>query len=688
MKKRIYAAIAAALAVFTLFSCGEKTPAETVTEAVTAKVTETDSQVTETVPPEPETAKRLDIGCKTEYKENVTEANGTATYGGIRKIVEFKSAFYGHQSAINRDFLYYGRNFNFAKASDLPALDGRISGADIDGDGFAELFHYKNGKLSVWSISMIYKKNKIVIPTERMTFSASLLKEFEIGKGLDLCGAGDMNGDGYNDILFYSPSYAVVYFGEAEGFEAAAYRFDAAGKVLCGDVDGDRIFELIDADKNVIKSYKIDNNEITAFTHGTVNAELPDKYAVYAADVNADGLCDIVYSENKDPKLILRSFFGRGDGRFGCYEEDNGNKNLYAVFECNRTSDNIGFADFTGNGAYDIAGTFSKSSVSSTGILFSYDEPAYDYSLFGMRVNGEYRIYSGCRWSDANFDQSDGDHVMLTVSKDGVNWRRYIDAPMFYLGWELGVDEWWSDNTLEPEVLYVDGKYHMYWQCSYVTPKGNYGDKIGYAYSDDGIHWTRKTDEPAVICDDPEIGFNHEEMLYVPDDPDGKPFWMYTGHFVNGQFRGYVRIRSSQPDRFLYSDRESTEGFAQIGNQIAYATDESGNRTFIRITFCDADDGYGNTVWRPTLYLSKDGLRFYGSKSCVLAGVDTSDPRTVDNHKTFFLGMITENGTGELPRNEDGSYRIIYLATTCASSVAPEIFNAEAGFGIADIFIK
>ena len=303
-----------------------------------------------------------------------------------------------------------------------------------------------------------------------------------------------------------------------------------------------------------------------------------------------------------------------------------------------------------------------------------------------MRVNGEYRIYSGVRWSDDNVN-GDGDHVMLSTSSDGINWHRYIDSPMFYLGRELGIDEWWSDNTLEPEVLYVDGVFHMYWQCSYITPKGNYGDKIGYASSTDGIHWERRTDEPAIITTNPEIGFNHEEVLYVPDDPDGKPYWMYTGHFVNGQFSGYIRIRSSVPDRFLYDDREATDGFAQIGNQLAYFYDDDGNRIFVRITFCDADDGNGNTVWRPTLYFSKDGLKFYGSKYCVLAGVDTEDPRTKLNRNMFFFGMITENGTGELPRNDDGSYRIIYLATTGASSVAPEIFYAEAGFGIADIRI-
>ncbi len=684
--KKIYAIISLLLIFIFVSGCGTDVGSP-VTDAPTAGSTAAETAVvTEPEAPKPEAAESLPFSCAPAYRERVTEADGTASYGGIRMKLEFQSKFYGHQSAINRDYVCYGRNFEFARASGLPELDGETAGEDIDGDGFAELFHFKDGSLSVYSLNMMYKKERIWLQNDRMTLDASLLCEFNVGSDLHLCGAGDINGDTYSDLLFCSSPYAVIYYGGEDGFSAAFYRFDAKGKVLCGDVDGDGVCELIDADGLHIAAYRLSGDSAVPFTDSYVSAEVPDGCAVHAADINSDGRTDIVYSYVSNKLFEVRSFFGRGDGRFGCYESDGDNKNLYSVYSGKRYSENICFADVTGSGAYDIIGTFTNTSAKSTGVLFHSDELAYDYSLFGMRVDGEYRIYSGCRWADRNTG-GDGDHVMLSTSKDGVNWSRYLEKPMFYLGYELGVDEWWSDNTLEPEVLYVDGKYHMYWQCSYTTPKGNYGDKIGYASSSDGVNWERKTDEPAIVCSDPEIGFNHEEVIYVADDPDGKPYWMYTGHFVNGQFRGYIRIRSSVPDRFLYDDRESTDGFAQIGNQIAYFYDDGGNRIFVRITFCDADDGHGNKVWRPTLYLSKDGLKFSGSKNCVLAGVDTEDPRTENNRNMFFLGMITENGTGELPKNEDGSYRIIYLATTCSKSVAPEIFSAEAGFGVADIRI-
>ena len=253
---------------------------------------------------------------------------------------------------------------------------------------------------------------------------------------------------------------------------------------------------------------------------------------------------------------------------------------------------------------------------------------------------------------------------------------------MFLLGKETGEEGWWTDNTLEPEVLYVNGTYHMYWQCSFTTPNGNYGDKIGYASSTDGVHWERKTDAPAILCDDPEIGFNHEEVLYVADDPDGKPFWMYTGHFINDRFSGYVRIRSARPDRFLYSDAEATDGFAQIGNQMDYTTDENGDRIFLRITFFDSEEKDGKTYARPTLFLSRDGLHFTSSPDCVLAGVDVTDERTKNNRNMHFLGLVTLDGTGEIPRSEDGTYALMYLSTTSNSPGGLDIFKAEAGYGI------
>jgi hypothetical protein len=270
------------------------------------------------------------------------------------------------------------------------------------------------------------------------------------------------------------------------------------------------------------------------------------------------------------------------------------------------------------------------------------------------------------------------------------------------LGWEQGLEGdltanelWWTGNTLEPEVIYADGVYHMLIQTSGVTESGYYGDYIGYASSTDGIHFTRKIDSP-VILPEPgktfaqfkevygdEYGFNHHELIYVPDDPEGKCFWLYTGNHRNNAWAGYYLIRSADPTCFYWSEREATSGFAQLGNQIGYISnyDGQGNRLFIRITFRDYTDENG-TRSVPTLFYSTDGRNFHDTGIC-LAGVDVTDPAAAEyNRNIFFLGFCTLNGTGELPKNEDGSYKLTYLATTANEPGGMPIFWAEAGFGV------
>lgn len=563
----------------------------------------------------------------------------------------------------------------------------------------------------------------------------------DVSPTAELCGAGDFNGDGFSDLLFADNGTLSVYFGTGSGFSGVAFKIDRLrrGNIRAGDVDGDGLSDIVVADGYTVFVYR----NVTNAGNG-LPAAGDMKFSMYSeseagpkggsivdflcADMNSDGRADAVFIDKNGSSYRVLTLFGRGDGTFGtagdgsvpyfpdgANESDGGgetgggktireygavfegdrrgteviesftsgdNRNLYSVYEFRDGAVPVVFAagDISGTGAADLIGVVKRGGAEENVLLFSCDDAAYDYSMFGMKVGKEYRLYSGCRWSDANTN-GDGDHIMLSASSDGIHWFRYLDAPMFLLGGETGAEGWWAGNTLEPEVLYVDGVYHMYWQCTGVTENGDYGDKIGYARSDDGVHWLRKTDEPAIVCSDPDVGFNHEEVIYVSDDPDGKPFWMYTGHFIKGNFSGYVLIRSAEPDRFLFSEREPTGGFSQIGNQIGYVDLSDGRRVFLRITFAEIDGGSGGKRYTaPTLQFSFDGRSFSGG-NIVLAGVDQSDPRAASNRNSYFLGFVTENGTGRISPEPDGSYRIIYFATTSNSPGGPDVFMAEGGLG-------
>lgn len=670
--------------ILLLSSCSnpsaETTDEETLTEPVTT-ITETE---TEAVPEPLDLSETAECSLKPVYKEAVTTKSGDVKLNSIKLGVAYDSTFYGAHSAIHHPYTISASIFTAKAVSGAGDFTAQLASADMNGDSFADVITYKDGVLSAYAITMTYKKDVTYVFGENNKYNSEELFSVNIGGGAALCGAGDFDGNGYNDILLMKNGEIVIYYGNENGFTLSSFILDGIdGVLVCGDADGDGICDILTVKGALATTYKSDGKGFEKFSEKEIKPASTEYEKVLCADFNCDKYADILYFIKSGNVYKTLTVFGHGDGTFGT---DTDNKNLYSEYEFEEKNcpTNITAGDVTGNGAADLIGYGTVSKKLHNVLYFNNGNLAYDYSLFGMIVNGEYRLYSGCRWGDANFEQSDGDHIMLSTSKDGVNWYRYLDKPMFYLGWELGIEDWWRDNTLEPEVLYVDGKYHMYWQCSYLTPKGNYGDKIGYACSDDGVNWERKTDEPAIICDNPEIGFNHEEVIYVKDDPDGKPFWMYTGHFVNGQFNGYIRIRSADPTRFDYNDREGTSGFSEIGNQIGYLTSKDCSRIFIRVTFARYKEN-GQEYTAPTLQFSRDGLSFTGSEKLLFASVDKDDPRNETNKNVFFLGLATENGTGEIKQNDDGTYTVMYFATTCASSVAPEIFWSDGGVGIATL---
>ena len=678
--------IASLLSVVLLLCACSGEPSEN-TDVQTTTVQATEAVETEEDPVPLELAESVECTVKPVYKEAETNKSGEVKINNIKLKVSYDSTFYGAHSAIHRPYTISASEFTAKSVSGTGDFSSQIASADLNGDSFADVIIYKGGTLSAYAIAMTFKKDTAYVFDSTNKFNSEELFSVRIGDGATLCGAGDFDGNGYNDVLLTKNGETVIYYGNEAGFTLSSFILKGLdGELLCGDADGDGLCDLLTVKGALVSVYRRAGDGFEKLSEKEIKPSSDSYEKVLCADFNSDKYADILYLIKSGDVYKTLTVFGRGDGTFGT---DTDNKNLYSESEFDEKNYpiNVAAGDVTGDGAADLIGYGIYNRRVHNALYFNNGELAYDYSLFGMIVDGEYRLYSGCRWGDANYEQSDGDHVMLSTSKDGKNWYRYIDKPMFYLGWELGIEDWWRDNTLEPEVLYVDGKYHMYWQCSYTTPKGNYGDKIGYASSDDGVNWERKTDEPAIICKNPEIGFNHEEVIYVADDPDGKPFWMYTGHFVNGQFNGYIRIRSADPTRFDYNDREATSGFSEIGNQIGYLSGSDGSRIFIRITFGRYKEN-GEELTAPTLQFSTDGLKFNGNTKLLFASVDQTDPRNALNKNVYFLGMATENGTGEIKQNDDGTYTVMYFATTCASSVAPEIFWSEGGVGIATLTLS
>jgi beta-1,2-mannobiose phosphorylase / 1,2-beta-oligomannan phosphorylase len=80
------------------------------------------------------------------------------------------------------------------------------------------------------------------------------------------------------------------------------------------------------------------------------------------------------------------------------------------------------------------------------------------------------------------------------TSTDGIHWTKFKDNPMF----ELGEKGTWDDfSTFQPCVFQQDGYFHMLYTGSSKTNPTGY--KFGYAWSKDGIAWTKSLQNPLFV---------------------------------------------------------------------------------------------------------------------------------------------------------------------------------------------
>lgn len=94
------------------------------------------------------------------------------------------------------------------------------------------------------------------------------------------------------------------------------------------------------------------------------------------------------------------------------------------------------------------------------------------------------------------FDGTDGsfEQIGLAYSADGLNWTQYGTDPVLPRGggpWG-NTDTWDSSYVYPATVIYANGKYHMWYSGGQTASHQG----IGYAESDDGINWTKSTNNP------------------------------------------------------------------------------------------------------------------------------------------------------------------------------------------------
>lgn len=162
-------------------------------------------------------------------------------------------------------------------------------------------------------------------------------------------------------------------------------------------------------------------------------------------------------------------------------------------------------------------------------LSYSLDEP---FILSGPKIRKFNDIYylfyiAGRNWVEVNNKPEPVYKIRMATSQDGLNWTKHNKDLIEDL-----LNE--HEAQASPDVIFANGKYHMFFcfrEASDFRRNKERSYKIGYAYSEDLISWTR--DDSKVGITTSEEGWDSEMIAYPHISYLNNKFYMfYLGNEV------------------------------------------------------------------------------------------------------------------------------------------------------------
>jgi len=263
------------------------------------------------------------------------------------------------------------------------------------------------------------------------------------------------------------------------------------------------------------------------------------QYVSYSAyvDLNRSNLFDILrVSENP-----ILSLGGLGEfDEFGTYPASaiRDGKDVYVYYGGWTRCESVPFNVAIGAGiSHDDGATFTKL---GTGPILSYslDEP---FVLSGPKIRRFNDIWylwyiAGRKWIVADGKPEPVYKIRLASSPDGLHWTK-LNRDLI----ESRIEE--NEAQASPDVIYSDGKYHMFfcyrYSAGFRSKAGGY--RIGYASSDNLLDWTR--DDAKAGLDVSEEGWDSEMVAYPHVfELDGTIYMLYLGNQVGRYGFGLAQL--------------------------------------------------------------------------------------------------------------------------------------------------
>lgn len=158
--------------------------------------------------------------------------------------------------------------------------------------------------------------------------------------------------------------------------------------------------------------------------------------------------------------------------------------------------------------------------------------PNEPFTISGPKIrkfNDEYYLFyvAGNAWLKIDEQAEISHRIRVAVSNDGLSWLRHNEDI---------IANFWDENESQasPDVFYADGRYHMFF-CGWI-PKSFRETRdrwIGYARSDDLLHWARDDTKAGITVSAEHDAFDNEMVAYPHVfGLDGKTYMLYLGNSV------------------------------------------------------------------------------------------------------------------------------------------------------------
>jgi hypothetical protein len=192
----------------------------------------------------------------------------------------------------------------------------------------------------------------------------------------------------------------------------------------------------------------------------------------------------------------------------------------------------IGYAVSRDNGV-----TFQKTGP-GPGVSYSIDEPFVISGPKIRRYNDLWYLWyiAGKKWIPNSGRPEPVYRIRMATSVNGIDW---VKANKDLVPCRLEENE----CQASPDVFFHNGRYHMFYcyrySLNYRGKEGGY--RIGYAWSDDLVHWTRDDDKAGI--DISGEGWD-SEMISYPHvfELDGSIYMFYLGNQVGRHGFGAAKL--------------------------------------------------------------------------------------------------------------------------------------------------